>query len=308
MPVSKSDRLGRGLYRYFSPMAAKKIRPYIWVSPTILVLGALLIYPWLWCFWLSFHSWTPLRPGSPKFIFLGNYITTLTSPGFWNAVLNTINVVVVSIGISFILGFGLALLLSKMRRGRGVIFVMLLLPMMLPQSMVGLMWKFFFHTEYGIFNWLLSVAKLRPVGWLADPKYALLSVNLIQIWVNTPFVIMIIFAGLQSMPIDPHEAALIDGANSFQRFWYITIPMLKPLIVIVLLFRVMHAVRTFDAVYSLFRSGGPGKSAEVIGVYLYETYRITWQLGLSSAIAIILLCMTVIVTLGFSISTIRHVD
>lgn len=294
--------------KLITPSTAKKIRPYIWIGPVVLVLFGLLIYPWAWCFWLSFQSWSPLKQANPVFVGFANYISVFTDKIFFASIMNTLVLMVSSVGISFVLGFAIALLLTKIERHRSLVFVLLLIPMMLPQSMVGLMWKFFYHTEYGLFNWILRELGGTPVGWLADPKYALLSVIIIEVWINTPFVIMILFAGLQSISIDPYEAALIDGANSVKRFWHITLPMIKPLIIIVLLFRLMHAIRAFDTVYSLFRSGGPGRSAQVMGVYLYETYRVTWQLGLSSAISVILLLLTFTLTLGFSVSMVRKMN
>ncbi len=295
-------------HKLMSPLMMKKFRPYIWVGPSVLVLVGLLIYPWAWCLWLSFYSWSPLNQAAPVFIGLSNYIRTLTDKVFLSSIVNTITLAVSAIGISFILGFSLALMLSKVKKCRRIIFVLLLIPMMLPQSMAGLMWKFFYHNELGLLNWAFRQLGMSAVGWLSDPKIALISVIIIEIWINTPFVLMIMFAGIQSIPLDPYEAALIDGANSIKRFWYITLPMMIPLIIIVLLFRIMHAIRAFDSVYSLFRSGGPGNSAKVIGVYLYDIYRMTWQLGLSSAVSIILLILTVAVALGFSISMVKRMD
>jgi multiple sugar transport system permease protein len=291
-----------------SPRTWKKVRPYVWVGPTLLILVSILIYPWAYCFWLSFHSWTPLDKANPIFIGIQNYISIFSDPVFYGVLSNTLIFVVSTITVSFVAGFAIALMISKVQRGRSLIFVLFLIPMMLPHSMVGLMWKLLYHTEYGLFNWLLSKVGIGPVGWLSDPRYALLSVIIIEIWVNTPFVLMTLFAGLQSLSVVPYEAALIDGANRLQCFRYITLPTLSPLIVVVLLFRVMHAIRVFDAVYSLFRSGGPGNSAQLIGVYLYQTYKVTWKIGLSSAISILLLVMTLVITLGFSIKMYRNME
>jgi len=282
--------------------------PYLWIMPSFLVIGSVLFYPWVWSFWLSFHSWSPLRPGGPKFVGFSNYLFIFTDKNFQLALYNSLLLVLASVSIQFVLGLGIALLLTKAAKARGFLLPAFMIPMMLTPSIIGLVWKLWYHTEWGLLNYFLPLIGLSRVGWLSDPSIVLTSVITIHIWLHTPFMTLVLFAGLEALPQEPFEAARIDGASTLQGFWYISLPLLKPLIVIVLLFRTMFALRAFDVIYSLFLSGGPGKGAMVLGVYLYETFRVTWKLGLSAAISVILLGLTVLLTLGFAVFLYRRIE
>ena len=307
--VELSEPLKLGKAKTIKLMRKKaNLLPYIWITPALLVLGSILFYPWVWSFWLSFYFWSPLRPGAPKFVGFSNYLSVFMDKRFQLALYHSLLLVAGSVSVQFLLGFGIALLLTRAVRARGFLLTAFMIPMMLTRSIVGLVWKIWYHGEWGLLNYLLSLISISKVGWLSDPSMSLISVIIIQIWLHTPFVTLVLFAGLQALPIEPFEAARIDGASSAQMFWYITLPFLRPLIVIVLLFRTMFAFRAFDVIYSLFRSGGPGKGAMVLGVYLYETFRLTWKLGLSAAISIILLGLTVLLTLGFTTSLYKRVE
>lgn len=266
--------------------------PYLWFVPVGTVMVGVLLFPWLWTFWYSFQRWTPLRPVPPRFVGLDNYIATMTDGAFLTAFANTLVFSVVTVSIQFVLGLGLALLLNMPLAGRSVARILCLVPMLLTPSVVGLSWKVFFHEQFGIFNWLLSTVGLPPVGWLSDPDLTMVTIMIVQIWSHTAFAMLVLLAGLQGIPDEPIEAARVDGASSRQVFFHVTLPWLRPLIFITLLFQIIFAIRTFDIVYGLFRSGGPANAGLLLGVYLYDSLRTSWQIGSASSIAVILLVLT----------------
>lgn len=301
-----ADSVNMGKGRFSWNVFKKAIHPYLWFLPMGVIVCGILLYPWLWSLYLSLHSWSPLRPGSPLYIGLTNYLEVLTDPGFWNSVRITVELMVLSVGGQFIIGFALALLLNRIRKGRGVFVSILMLPMMLTPSVIGLIWKFLLHGEWGTLNYFISLVGLEPLKWMSDPSVTLYTVSLISIWQNMPFVMLVLLAGLQTVPQDLMDASRVDGATGLQSFRYIILPWLRPLMNIALMFRVVFALRTFDVVYSMWRSGGPGKSAQVLGVYLYEEYRWAWAIGRSSAISYILLGITFLFSLVFARDLLRR--
>lgn len=281
------------------PSRSRQIYPYVLLAPVMLIMAAVLLYPWVISFLLSFQSWTPLRPIPARFVGLENYVRIFTDPSFWSSLQNTAILVIATVSIQFFLGFGLALMLNSITVGRGFLLTMFLLPLMVTPSVVGLSWKMLLHNEWGIFNWVLEAFGMARIGWLSDPNWTLFTIILVDVWQHMPFGALILLAGLQAIPEEQLEAARVDGASSLQSFWHIVLPFLMPLILITLLFRVIFALRTFDIIYSLFRSGGPANAGMVIGVYLYEQLRLTWRLGFASAISYVLLMLTMALAFGF---------
>lgn len=281
------------------PSRSKQIYPYVLLTPVLVIMAAVLLYPWIISFLLSFQSWTPLRPAPPQFIGLDNYIRIFTDQSFWASLQNTAVLVIATVSIQFFAGFALALMLNSITVGRGFLLTMFLLPLMVTPSVVGLSWKMLLHNEWGIFNWVLGELGMGRVGWLSDPNWTLFTIIMVDVWQHMPFGALILLAGLQAIPEEQLEAARVDGATAVQSFFHIVLPFLMPLILITLLFRVIFALRTFDIIYSLFRSGGPANAGMVIGVYLYEQLRLTWRLGFASAISYVLLFLTMALAFAF---------
>jgi len=282
-----------------------RLYPYIWVLPVLLIVGGILVYPWLWSLGLSFYSYNPLRGTGSRYVGLANYLRIFSDPEFHLALRNTALLTVISVTFEFLIGFGLALLLNMEIRARGFFRTACLIPMMLTPSIVGLSWKVLLHDEMGLVNWALGLVGIPAIGWMSDPSLTLLVISLIQVWQHTPFVMLILLAGLQSVPLEPLEAARVDGANPLQVFWHVVLPWLKPLIVIVLLFRIIFAVRTFDVVYGLWQGSGPVKAGMVLGVYLYEQIRVFWRLGEGAAISYVLLGITALFSFWFALKMYR---
>ena len=179
--------------------------------------------------------------------------------------------------------------------------------MMMAPALAGLMWRLLVHPDFGLFNYFLTVVGLPKLLWTASPTLAIPTIILVEVWQNTPFVILMLLAGLQAIPLEQYEAAKVDGATPWQAFLHITIPWLKPIIVIALLFRTIFIIRTFDTIMLLFSSiGGVGNSALVFGNYLYyQTYKI-WDLGFSSAISYVILFVTGILTITYTVYLYRE--
>lgn len=285
----------------FSSQSYQRIYPYLWFTPLIIILGFTIIYPWLWSLGLSFTKWNLSEGGSPVFIGIRNYIDVLTDPLFLLSLGKTFSFMIITVPAQLIIGFGIALILNQNVKGRGIWLSCIMLPFMLTPSIVGLIWKILISGQWGVLNYFLSLIGIHNIGWLSDPDLSMWTISIIDVWQHAPWVTLVLFAGLQAIPRDMYEAAEIDGTNFWQSFHYVTIPYLKPLIVIVLLFRLMFALRSFDVIYTLFRSGGPANSAMVLGVYLYEQFRLTWEIGKSSATSYIILLLTFLLSVGLTI-------
>ena len=197
----------------------------------------------------------------------------------------------------FLLGLGLALLLNNQIRGRGFFRASLLVPMMLPTVVVGVVWRLMLNPNFGAVNETLKQFGIdtESLTWTASPKLALLSVIAVDVWQWTPFVFLVLLAGLQAIPQEPYEAALIDGSSRWQTFWHVTLPLLKPSILIVLLLRTMDLLRVFDQIFIL-TEGGPGFATETISLYIYRTAFRFFDFGYAAAMSFVLLALTNVIS------------
>jgi multiple sugar transport system permease protein len=273
----------------------RQFEPAFYITPAFLVLIIILIYPLGYSFWLTFHHWT-LRDfvqGVP-WIGLHNYITLLSNPDFINSLRVTFTFVICAIAVEFTLGMGLALLLNRDLKGKGIIRSMILLPMMCTNVVIGLTWRLLFNYEFGIINFYLSQLHLAPVQWLSMPNLAMLSVIIVDVWNTTSFVALLLLAGLQSLPEEPFEAARIDGASSLQIFGYITLPLLRQSILVALLWRLIDTFRIFDVVW-LLTAGGPAHATETVSIYIYNYGFKSFNLGYASAASYIMIFIMLII-------------
>ena len=276
------------------------IEPALFITPAFLVLFVILIYPLGYSFWLSFHDWTlyNFRTAIP-FVGLGNYIQLLTNGEFFHSVGITLGFMAGAITLEFILGMGLALLINHDLWGKGVIRSLILLPMMVTNVVIGLTWRLLFSYQFGIINYYLGVLGIAPVQWLSSPTMAMPSIIIVDVWNTTSFVTLMLLAGLQSLPDEPFEAARIDGASAWQTFRYLTLPLLRPTILVALLWRIIDTFRIFDVVY-LLTAGGPARATETVSLFVYRNGFQLFNLGYASAASYLMilgmLIMAVIVT------------
>ncbi len=273
----------------------RQMEPVFYIAPAFLVLIVILIYPLAYSFWLTFHRWT-LRDfvnGVP-WVGLQNYINLFSNPDFLNSLRVTATFVICAVGIEFVLGMGLALLLNHNLFGKGVIRALILLPMMCTNVVIGLTWRLLFNYQFGIINFYLTQLNLPPVEWLSAPNVAMFTVIIVDVWNTTSFVALLLLAGLQSLPDEPFEAARIDGASAVQSFWYITLPLLRPSILVALLWRLIDTFRIFDVIW-LLTAGGPAHSTETVSIYVYNYGFKSFDLGYASAASYIMIFIMLII-------------
>lgn len=272
-----------------------RLEPAFYIAPAFIALGVVLVYPLGYSLWLSFHQWTmrTFRQGVP-YVGLDNYSTLFSSPDFLNSIRITFTFVSLAISIEFILGMALALLLNHEIKGRGIFRALILLPMMCTNVVIGLTWRLLLNYQYGLVNYYLGVLGFAPVEWLSSPKVAMASVVLVDVWNTTSFVALMLLAGLQSLPEEPYEAARIDGASGVQTFFYLTLPLLRPIILVALLWRFIDTFRIFDVIY-LLTAGGPARVTETVSIYVYRYGFQAFNLGIASAASFIMLLIMLVI-------------
>lgn len=268
------------------------------IGPPFLILFLLTAGPLILSLVIGLLNWNLARPGQIDFIWFRNYLNMIADRQFWHAVSLTLYQVGVTVIGQLILGMIMALLLSREFRGVGLARSLYLIPMMTTPIVVGLTWRMLFNDDIGMINYLLEQLRLPTPNWLGDPLFAMPAIILTDLWLSTPFVAIILLAGLQSVPSEPFEAARIDGANAWQVFRFITLPLLQPIIWLAVLFRTMDAIRRFDTIY-IMTAGGPGNSTETLNLQAYFHAFQFLNIGYSSALATLL--FLIIAVLSFAI-------
>ncbi len=268
------------------------------VTPAAVLISGIAFVPVLVAFWLSLHSYNlryPLR-GRP-FIGLGNYIEMLGDGRLLNAFRVTMQFAVVSVAVELILGMLFALVMNRAFKGRAIVRASILVPWSMTTVVMARMWAWIYNSDYGIFNALLQQLGIieNYVPWIASPKFALWAAIGADIWKTTPFMALLLLAGLQTIPHELYEAAMVDGAGAWRRFWLITIPMLKPTILVSLLFRTLDAVRVFDLLYVL-TGGGPGFASESLSVYTYRSLFVSLDFGYGSALSVLTFAFVMLIS------------
>ena len=261
------------------------------ILPTIILLIVINVFPLLWSLILSFTEYSARKNISPEFIGNLNYINLLSDPGVWKRFFTTAKYVVFSVTGEMFIGFGLALLLQEKFKGRAVLQTLLVLPMTMSPVIVGLMWKLFLDPNWGMFNYLLGLGR---VDWASNPDINLFSIVMADVWMWSPFVMLLSIAGLSAVPKSLYEAAEVDRASWWFKFTRITLPMVSPLLMIALIFRVMEAFKVFDVPMGITGTGT--SSPQLLSMKLFtDTFR-TWKTGYGSALGYIVLLIVVAIT------------
>lgn len=291
-------RSGRNPCQKREEYKPRELRDYqlkmVFIVPVISLLIVMNIFPLLWSLYLSFHRYSAIKPSGPVFIGTRNYSRILTDPTIWRYFTTTAYFVVLSVSAQFLIGFGLALLLNRKFKAKGLITTLLLIPMMLSPVVVGLFWKFILDANWGLLNYFLTLL-FRMEGkivWLTNPKLALVSLVIVDTWMWSPFIMLLSLAGLSAVPQYLYEAAEIDRASAWFRFRRITLPLIFPLLLLALLFRTIEAFKLFDLVWVL-TAGGPGTVTETVSMNLYRIAFARFKTGQASAFGYIVLIMII---------------
>lgn len=264
------------------------------VAPALTVIALVAIFPLGWTVWESLHRHDLRLPwlGQP-FVGLGNYVRIVHDSRFWGALGHTALFTVVSVSLELVLGLIFALAMNRAFRGRGIVRVAVLVPWAIPTVVAALLWRFLFDSQAGIANVLLTQAGVidQPIVWFVHAATAWVPVILADVWKTTPFVALLLLAGLQNIDSALYEAAAVDGAGAWRQLTRITIPLLKPAILLVLIFRTLDAFRVFDLIYVL-TGGGPGTSTEPIALYAFNALLQNLQFGYGAAISVVIFLIT----------------
>jgi multiple sugar transport system permease protein len=274
--------------------------PWLMVLPALLLILAINIVPLVYSTVLAFFQWNLIQAATPpRFIGIDNFIRLITrDPQFISATLNTGIMVVATVAVQTVLGVAVALLLDQKLRFTGVATTLLLIPLALAPAVVGLLFSSLFNSTLGPVNYLLNAIGLPAPSWLGDAKWALASVIIVDTWQWTPFMILLMLAGLRSLNPEPIEAALVDGASAWQRFRYVKLPMLLPVLTVAMLLRAIDSFRTFDLVF-LLTFGGPGTSSTTMSFYGFKVGLQNFDIGRASAIAFLMVQVFIIFVLLF---------
>jgi len=271
----------------------------IFLVPSMTVLAVILFYPLLYSVGLSFYNYYLPVPRT-SFVGLDNFRFILGDDAFWDALGVTARFTGAAVALELVVGIAVALLLDTSIPCRRFVITVVLLPMTITPAVAGLLMRWMFESNWGLVNYFLSLVGVRGPGWTGDPSWALWAIVLADAWQNTPFVILVIYAGLQSIPEEPLEAAMVDGASRVQTLAYVIFPFLRPLVLFVLIIRSMDAFRVFDQVF-VMTGGGPGTATQTITFYNYVMAFRMLRMGRASALGVITLLILSVV-IGFWIS------
>jgi multiple sugar transport system permease protein len=277
---------------------------HLFIWPTLTLLIAMNVFPLFYSLYLSFTNYSAIAGQPPLWVAFQNFSKILNDEQLWKYFATTGRYALASVSLQTILGFALAMLVRQKFRGSGVVTTLILVPMMLSPVVVGLFWKLMYDPTFGFFNYLLGFSNPRLAPeWLGSrwagkpvPGLALWSVVIVDVWMWSPFVMLLVLSGLNAIPDYLYEAAAIDRASSWFQFWRITLPQVAPLLLIAVLFRTIEAFKSFDLVMGM-TGGGPGDQTELIAVNLYrQAFLGQFQTGQASALAYIILVIIIAVS------------
>ncbi len=281
----------------------RRLAPNYWpfVIPALIVIAAVIVFPWLFTLWMSVNKWTLGQ--SQSFVGWDNYVRLATDMRFWESLWHTVLYTVLSVVGPLILGTLAALIFDANFPLRGFLRGIFVMPMMATPVAVALVWTMMFHPQLGVLNYLLSLVGIGPQEWIYNQASVIPSLVLVEVWQWTPLVMLIVLGGLASVPREPYESAEIDGANAWQKFRYLTLPMISPFLMIAVIIRGIDAIKSFDIIYAMTQ-GGPGTASETINIYLYNTAFSYYDIGYGSAMAVVFFIL--IVALSFILLMMRQ--
>jgi multiple sugar transport system permease protein len=264
---------------------------HVLIAPALIIFLAITVFPLLFNVVMSLCNWQ--LDGNISFVGVNNYISVFTDQTFWKTLLNTIVIVLAAVALEYFLALLLAVNINKLLRGKKLIRISMLLPMLLAPVVIGFMWKMLFNESYGPINQILEGIGLPGVPWISQSGFALFSVILVDVWEWTPLISLILLAGLQSLPKEPFESARVDGAGEWRIFRDLTFKMLMPASVVAIMLRSIETFKIFDTIY-VITAGGPGISTMSTTMYAYQVGMRNMQLGRAAAMCIIMLLIVLV--------------
>jgi len=264
----------------------KKLFPYVLTLPALLVCAGLLI-PFFTAVYYSLQRYNLKMPHMKGFIWFDNYVRIFTDASFWNTIQVSLTYTLFTVVFELLLGLGIALLLAKRTWYNNILGVLLILPLMIAPAVASLMWKLMINPNFGVFNYFFSLVGIENFKWASDPSTVIFTLVLVDMWVFTPFIMILLLAGLRALPRQPFEAAELDGVPGYYKFFRITLPMLFPYILTACLFRMLESIQQFDIIYALSQ-GGPGESSMVFQVSAYLTTFQYTNIGKAAAMMVVL--------------------
>ncbi|TIP93418.1 MAG: sugar ABC transporter permease [Mesorhizobium sp.] len=297
-----TDRTGVAT-RAIEESQSVRLAPNYWpfVVPALVVVSAVIVFPWAFTLWMSVNRWTLGQ--SRSFAGMENYLRLASDPRFWESLVHTLTYTSLSVAAPMLLGTVAALIFDARFPLRGLLRGVFVMPMMATPVAVALVWTMMFHPQLGVLNYLLSLVGIPAQEWIFNANTVIPSLVAVETWQWTPLVMLIVLGGLASVPREPFESAEIDGANAWQQFRYLTLPMIAPFLMIALIIRTIDALKSFDIIYAMTQ-GGPGTASETINIYLYNTAFSYYDIGYGSAMAVVF--FIVIVALSFILLMLRQ--
>ena len=268
----------------------------IFLAPSLAFMALIALFPVFYAVVMSLYN---IRGFQQDFIGGDNYARALTDPNFWNAAQNTLIFTVASVSLEFVIGMAFALIMHQVFIGRGLTRAVILVPWVIPTAVAAQVWRYMFDHNPGFANAVLGT----DINWLRDPAWSMVGIISADVWKTAPFVALLLLAGLQTIPRDYYEAAKVDGANAVQRFWSITLPLLRPAIVVALLFRTVDALRMFDFAYVF---AGYSNSLATLSVYAQRFLVAEPELGYANALSTVTFVIVMLVGLAFISRLGRH--
>ncbi|MFC5450503.1 carbohydrate ABC transporter permease [Paenibacillus aestuarii] len=269
---------------------------WIYTLPAVFFVLLMMLFPIIYTVRISFYEWSMSATTPPMWVGLGNYVALFKDERFWHAVGSTFYFTVAALALEVILGVAIALLLSREFKGKNLVKTVFLLPMVATPVAMGLVWMLIYEPTIGVANMMLKSMGLEPLLWLASPNQVIPSLVIVDVWEWTPMIALIIMAGLATLPSDPYEAADVDGASAWTKFVSITLPLLRPTIIVAAMLRLIDVLKTFDIIYATTQ-GGPNFSSETLNLYGYVQGFQYFKLGSASSLLVVFFMLVMGLTL-----------
>src|SRR5215831_4254036 len=267
---------------------------WAFAMPAAAVVLLVILFPWIFTIFMSLHDWKVT--GATPFVGLANYAKMLGDERFLWAVVRTIVFTAATVIVPMLLGVWAAVCFASQFRLRGLARTLFVLPMMATPVAIALVWTMMFHPQLGVLNYLLTSVGLPPSSWVYDSSTVIPTLVMVETWQWTPLVMLIVLGGIASLPQEPYEAAILDGASAWQMFRHITLPLVWPFIMVAAVIRLIDALKTFDTIY-VITLGGPGTSSETLNILLYQTAFAYYDLGYGSAIVVVFFLLILLTSL-----------